>query len=189
MDKNGQRLALLALLEALDQRGSWSGETHLQKCAFFLQEGLHAPLGVEFVLYKHGPFSFDLRQALGEMQADMLIDVIPRPHPYGPSLAVSESGRAYLEKHREAAQRHMSQITFVADQLGKRSVAELERLGTALLIRQAETDLDLDRRAARLTELKPHITTQLARQAVDEVEQLLKDSSARQQETQPVVPV
>ena len=41
-----QRAAiLLTLLDALRQRGSWCGETHLQKSVYFLEEMCGVPLG------------------------------------------------------------------------------------------------------------------------------------------------
>jgi len=164
-------------LEALDRGGSWCGETHVQKCAFFLQEALGVPLGVEFVLYKHGPFSFDLRQLLGEMRGNLLIDAKVREYPYGPTLVASESGRAYLERHWNVVARHGKEIRFVAERLGRRPVAELERLGTALLVKRAKPNLDARGRAAKMAELKPHINPEQARQAVEEVEQLLVEAA------------
>ena len=56
--------ALLKLVRATNEAGSWSGETHIQKSVFFLQEALATELGYGFILYKlykHGPFSFELR--------------------------------------------------------------------------------------------------------------------------------
>jgi len=62
-----ERESLLALLvEALNQRGSWSGSTHIQKSAFFLQDLGETPLDYDFVIYRYGPFSFELRDDLNE---------------------------------------------------------------------------------------------------------------------------
>jgi hypothetical protein len=60
MNRLQRAVVLLSLLERLKERGSWCGETHLQKSAYFLQDMLSAPLGFDFILYKHGPFAFDL---------------------------------------------------------------------------------------------------------------------------------
>ena len=60
-----QRVAVLTkLTEKLHESGSWCGETHLQKAAYFLQELFNVLLVYEFILYKHGPFSFALRDEL-----------------------------------------------------------------------------------------------------------------------------
>ena len=63
-----QKALLAELIEKLQENGSWCGETHVQKCAYFLEDLLGVPVGCEFVLYKHGPYSFDLHDALIEMK-------------------------------------------------------------------------------------------------------------------------
>ena len=65
----------------------------------------------------------------------------------------------------------------MADRLASRSVAELERLGTALYVRQRHPKLDADTRADKMVSLKPHINPELAKAAVGEVERLLRDAS------------
>ena len=64
---------LLQLIESLRKNGSWCGETHIQKAIYSLQQLKGVPLNFNFVLYKHGPFSFDLRDELTAMRADGLI--------------------------------------------------------------------------------------------------------------------
>ena len=59
---------LLKLLEKLRENGSWCGETHLQKATYMCQQLLSLPTGFDYVLYKHGPFSFDLRGELGALE-------------------------------------------------------------------------------------------------------------------------
>lgn len=176
MDRNEQRAILLALLQALDSRGSWCGETHVQKCTYFLQDGLGVPLPFEFILYKHGPFSFDLRQALGELRGVFLIEPKPQPYPYGPSLALTGTGDTFLKRHEDGAGRYARQIAFVADRFGPRSVAELERLGTALFVRRSYPGLDAIGRASTMVDLKPHIKAELASEAVEAVDRLLADA-------------
>ena len=43
MNRLQRDVVILALLEQLKSRGSWSGETHLQEAAYFLQELLASP--------------------------------------------------------------------------------------------------------------------------------------------------
>lgn len=57
MDKLAQEAVLIGLARRLDEHGSWSGETHLQKAAYLLHELLDVQFGFDFILYKHGPFS------------------------------------------------------------------------------------------------------------------------------------
>jgi hypothetical protein len=163
-----QAMVVLRLSEALKARGSWGGETHLQKSSYFLQELLGVPTGFEFILYKHGPFSFDLRSTLTMMEAEDLIAWEPR-RPYGPTL-VRGSDAYYLDRHYGLiGERYSRQIDFVADRLGDKDVRELEKLSTALfVIREGG---DMSKRAARIVDLKPHITVAEAVDAVQVVDE------------------
>ena len=60
MKKSQRDAVLLSLVGEMINKGSWCGETHIQKAAYFLQVLLEVPLEFDFILYKHGPFSFDL---------------------------------------------------------------------------------------------------------------------------------
>jgi hypothetical protein len=175
MDSFKRQAVILALLDSMKRNDSWCGETHLQKCAFFLERGLKVPLDLGFVLYKYGPFSFDLRELLGEMRANFLLSVEPRA-PYGPSLVVSESGKALMERFPKTIRENKESIEFVSDKLGSRSVAELERLGTALYVQTEWPGLEGDIQVQRLVELKPHVQVEQAQNAVKEVERLLQEA-------------
>ncbi len=88
-----QRAAILSTLaEELLEIGSWCGETHLQKATFFLQHMLKVPTEWDFVLYRYGPFSFELRDELTAMRADQLLELIPM-QPYGPRLLPTGQSR------------------------------------------------------------------------------------------------
>jgi len=84
MNPKDQFSVLLDLVVELRNSGSWTGETHVQKATYLLQELLGLPTGFEFVLYKHGPFSFELREALERMEAGRLIELEEQRYPYGP---------------------------------------------------------------------------------------------------------
>jgi hypothetical protein len=170
-----QQVVLLNLIQAMKDSNSWCGETHIQKSIYFLQEALDVPLGLEFVLYKHGPFSFDLRQILGEMRASLLIEVKSR-EPYGSSLEPSESGRALQERFPSTSRRYAGQVNFIAERLGARGVVDLERMSTALYVtKQARQASPMDR-AVSVTRLKPHIQLDRAIESVNEVDGLLSEA-------------
>lgn len=177
MDGFKRQVVILSLLDGMQKNDSWCGETHVQKCAFFLERGLEVPLELEFILYKYGPFSFDLRELLGEMRANFLIDVEPRG-PYGPSLVVSESGQALVGRFPKTVRENTPAIEFVSGQLARRSVAELERLGTALYVRTEWPELPIESHAQRLVQLKPHVQFEQAESAVSEVDRLLQEAAS-----------
>lgn len=78
MDRLKRGAILVQLVRELRENGSWCGETHLQKGTYLLQELTKVPLGLEFILYKHGPFSFDLRDELTGLRADEVIALQPQ---------------------------------------------------------------------------------------------------------------
>jgi hypothetical protein len=83
-----------------------------------------------------------------------------------------------MERFPKTIRKNLGAIKFVANQLGHRSVAELERLGTALYVRTEWPGLDGDIQVQRLVELKPHVEVEQAQNAVKEVDRLLQEAKA-----------
>ena len=108
MNRLQRDVVILALLKELKLRGSWCGETHLQKSVYFLQELLRVPLGFEFVLYKHGPHSFDLSDEFTASRADLMVEVKLNP-PYGPSLLPTSRSQALIQRSIEHLKRTKNQ--------------------------------------------------------------------------------
>ena len=169
--KRRQRESIVAALDQkLSDQGSWCGETHLQKGIYFLQEMLGVPTDFEYILYKYGPFSRELRDELGSMRSDGLIDVVPQPAPYGPSLiATSAAERQLLARWPRTLARYEARLDFVAKKLGGMGVGALERLATALWVVRELPDASDPQRAARIHELKPHVSHDLALNALSRV--------------------
>ena len=172
MDRAAQMAAVLELMHALRSRGSWCGETHVQKCVYLVQEALDLPSEFEFVLYKYGPYSFDLHHLLGEMRADLLIDREPQPDPYGPTLKPSASGANLMKRHAATTTRYRPAINLVAECFGDRRVTDLEQIGTALYVTRADAGT-AEERARRVVELKSHVDYDAALAAVHEVDRLI----------------
>ncbi|MBZ5721000.1 MAG: hypothetical protein LAO03_11520 [Acidobacteriia bacterium] len=175
--KQTQRFALLTLLNReMLRRGSWCGETHIQKATYFLQELLGVDLGFEFILYKHGPFSFELRDELLSMQADQLLELAVRQPGYGPTYVPTSFGVTFQERFPSTTSRYSEQVQFVADEMGNRGVVELEKLATAFFIVDREGIKHFERRAQRLVDLKPHVSMAEARWATEIVDELIAKS-------------
>jgi hypothetical protein len=178
MDGAKRQAVILALIAKLRSQDSWCGETHVQKSSHFLQEGLGVPLEVEFVMYKHGPFSFDLRELLGELVGSQLLEVEPRP-PYGPRLRPSESGDALMARFPKTCSRYSRSIDFVAEKLASRDVLGLEKLGTALFVTKELATAPPGVRADEIRKLKPHVDKATALEAIKEIDALLAEARAR----------
>jgi len=172
MSTPNSKAVLLLLIDALQQEGSWSGETHIQKCCYFLQEALDVNTPYKFILYRHGPFSFDLREELGEMRGLYMIDVESR-EPYGPSIHVTDSGRKYLSRFPRSVRDTANQVIFVAKNVGSRDVGQLERLGTAFYMKRLHPESADSELVEAIRKVKPHIKENAAFEAIDEVEEMI----------------
>src|SRR5262249_7838745 len=181
MDRLKRGVVLTRLIEKMRAHGSWCGETHVQKSTFFLQDLTKVPLEFDFILYKHGPFSFDLRDDLTGLRADELIRLEPQ-WPYGPQIALTDRSEHFQRIYPKTLRKYDDRIAFVAEKLGSKEVADLERLATALFVTQREeANASVDARSKKLTDLKPHISVESARAAVEEVDRIAKDAQGQLQ--------
>lgn len=169
MNKTALWNTLSKLISALRSNGSWAGETHLQKATYMLQEVTGVPLGFKFVLYKHGPYSFDLTEELGLLKSAGVVVSEPQTS-YGAKLAATKSYEVptSLQFDRE--------IQFIAENLGSMGVAELERIGTAMLVSRERPGIGQEKMVQRLCHLKPHVTPELSKQAFEQLERLVEKS-------------
>ncbi len=164
-----QRCAIvLSLIEKLLEQGSWCGQTHVQKSTYFLQHLLGVPLEFGFILYKYGPFSFDLSDELTGMVADNMLELKLRP-PYGPSFVPGPMSERLKDLFPKTLKKYRERVNFVSAELGRCTATELERLGTALYVvkKHGLSDQDQPERGAdSIHRLKPHISMEEARIAV-----------------------
>jgi uncharacterized protein YwgA len=172
---------VLVLAESLRGHGSWAGETHVQKTAYFLQELLGVPTGFSFILYKHGPYSFDLSDTLTLMRANGYLELEPR-YPYGASFKLGPSGKLLDRLFHISLGKYQTQITFIGAHLASKGVKELEKLATALYVTR-ESGSNARARAHRIHELKPHISTGDALAAVHELDHVVKSAQNEGLET------
>lgn len=166
---------LLSLARQLIEKGNWCGETHLQKATYILQDLAGVDTGYDFVLYKHGPFSFDLRDEITSFRADSLLELQVQPQPYGPKLIPTQQAKKIEAEFPNTLAKKADRIKFIVEVVGDKGVSELERLATALFITRREmAAMSKEERAARLHEVKPHISKASALEAMEQIDDLLK---------------
>jgi uncharacterized protein YwgA len=166
---------LLRAMEALKNAGSWCGETHVQKAVFLCQEIAEVPSKFKFILYKHGPYSFELSEVLQGLIADELVAVQPRP-PYGPGLALAKEAQQTAKViDRDSAT--AAKIDFICQKVNRKGVGDLEKLATAVFVnRKNGRELPIEKRAELLTSLKPHVPLDAAREAFIEAEAIEREA-------------
>lgn len=169
-----QKAILSGLAKRLGDRGSWVGETHLQKAAYLLSQLCGIDFDFDFILYKHGPFSFELRDELASMRAEGLLEGFAVSPRYGPQLLVTERGKSLENDFDKTMQRYGESLDWIADTLGSRGVMDLERLATAMWMTRESPDDAVRPRAEALTLVKPHISMEDATESVEEIDKLLQ---------------
>src|SRR5205814_8811864 len=127
MDRLRKAAILVRLIEKLREQGSWCGETHVQKATFFLQELMHVPLGFDFILYKHGPFSFDLRDELTGLRADAVL-ALESQYPYGAKLFPTRESDHLRATYEKTLEKYRGSMRKVVEVIRDRGVLDLESL-------------------------------------------------------------
>lgn len=176
--KRLRRAALIVdLVDRLHNHGSWAGETHIQKGSFLAQEMLGIPTEIEFELFKHGPFSFQLRQELGQMRADDILILQAQRPPYGPRFYSDEVAAQLRKQFPKTLRTYEPQLEWVANWMGNKGVVELERMATAFWVTQElGYHASVDSRARRLHQLKPHFSMEDSAAAVAEIDEMLQEA-------------
>jgi uncharacterized protein YwgA len=177
MEKIERTALVLELIRMLKERGSWCGETHIQKAVYFLQEMMQVRLGFEYIMYKHGPYSFELADELTHHRADRMLTLIPRGD-YGPSMMVNEDNRYIQKLFRDTSSfldLYRQRLEFVSEKLADKKVVELERLATALYVTKENPEQSVEERARRINELKPHVSLTEAKKAVEHIDEMKRE--------------
>jgi uncharacterized protein YwgA len=171
MERLKRSAIVLSLIEHLIKEDSWCGETHIQKTTYFLQELLEVPLQFNFILYKHGPYSFDLTDELTAMRADMLVQ-LKSQQPYGPSIIPGPTAEQLKRLFPKTLEKYKSRVDFIAGQLAECGVAELERIATAFFIANENDTETTQQKAVKINKVKPHISVEQASAALETESQL-----------------
>lgn len=162
----------------LRARGSWCGETHLQKALYILQDMSKSSFGYKFVIYKHGPYSFELNNELAAMRAANILEFVFPREGYGPRIVTTAFGDRVLQANEENIRGFEPLIDFLSDWFATSDVRHLERVATAYYITQKNPRAPALSRAQKLNSLKPHVDIHAAEEAVrivDEKRKLAKN--------------
>jgi uncharacterized protein YwgA len=165
------------MIECLNKAGSWCGETHVQKTIYLLKELFLVPLDFKYILYKHGPYSFDLNDKLTSLWADSIIDYHVSIDSYGPNIVLDEKSKQIFEKAPKTIEVYSKYVEFIAKSIGKSNVRQLEKTATALYTITNYVDLTSDEeRAEQINKLKPHISVEDSYEAIREVKEMMENA-------------
>ena len=172
MNELAEKAILAGLSKRLMGNGSWAGETHVQKSAYLLSELREVDFNFHFILYKHGPYSFELHDELSTMTAEDLLEPLAPSPRYGPRLLVTPRGQELETRLQKTMERYGESLDWIADVIGSRGVVDLERLATAMWVTRQQSDGSVRSRAQALIDLKPHIALDDAIESVEEIDSL-----------------
>ncbi len=115
---NTDRLGMvLGAIAALNEAGSPSTRTHIQKLLYFAETWGVVRAAHEFVLHLHGPYAFDLDRDIAELETFGHVVSQPNPGGYGARYSTSDSKLA-------------AKLRGLAKWLGPKATRELEALAT-----------------------------------------------------------
>lgn len=155
------------IIRALNKAKSRSSRTHIQKMMFFAKSWkLTRATDFEFILYQHGPYSYELDRVLLAMESLESITRDPAPDGYGSRYSVV---RAWKSPPR-------ARYLQLAEWLGPLGVRDLEARATC----QYFMDEGSNSVEAEVRRVKPHLTTDeisAAKRDVDRVKKATKKKS------------
>jgi uncharacterized protein YwgA len=161
------RCALVVkLAKDLRSRGSWCGETHLQKAMYILQDMSKSNFGYKYVIYKHGPYSFELNNELAAMRSANILEFQFPKEGYGPSIVATKFGEKVFSVNEENISAYEPVVEFLADWFATSDVRHLEKVATAYFLTVKNPRIPAAERAKKLNSLKPHVDIRAAEEAV-----------------------
>ena len=158
-DLNGYAIVLRAV-RGLNAANSWTGKTHVIKSLYIAST--KADLPFEFVLFKHGPYSFDANDAIESMSAVGFLNLTATP-PYGVQL---KPGRfeGLLDENVDTST--VAVVDRAIELVGNAGVQELEALATSIWVAEKGGFEGDDAWLMAVKGLKPHLADELIMDAI-----------------------
>jgi len=179
MDTLNRYACVLSVIKSLQKTTEKVNETKIQKTMFFIEEIFPEIDVYEFIMYKYGPFSFDLRDDLGHMVAKKFLRTIDR-EPYGTQISEDDLSKQLEMQYSENYLKIKPYSDFIAEKIGGKGIHDLEAIGTALFIIQIKDkeiqNITLQNKIKLFDIFKPHIDEKIAIDAIEEVKTILEEA-------------
>jgi len=138
---------------------------------YIAQDLAKGNFGYKYIMYKHGPYSFDLKNELSGMKASNMIEYTFPREEYGPGIEVTKFGDRVFKTHQEDIEKYHRINEFVSSWLAASDVTQLEKLATAYFVTQRNPREPLMERAKRISGLKPHVDLVAAEEALKTIDE------------------
>ena len=158
-EMNGYAIVLRAV-RGLNAAKSWTGKTHVIKSLYIAST--KADLPFEFVLFKHGPYSFDANDAIESMSAIGVLEMMATP-PYGVRL---KPGRTATSVRTEIEPQIVDAIDSAIRLVGESDVKALEAIATSVWVHEKKHVNSENEWQQEVQNLKPHLDKDLIADAI-----------------------
>ena len=159
--------ATRSAIRALNESGSRTSRTHIQKLLYFANVwniGNVPPF--EFVLYDHGPYSFELDRTLLLMESFNAFTRVADPDGFGSRYSVEGEGKEEVSS---------APLIRLAKWLGPLGVRDLEARATCEFLRN-EGSKDV---RTHIKRIKPHLSEDEIAEALSGIEKMRKELKVR----------
>jgi uncharacterized protein YwgA len=157
-------LRIPAIVTLLANSRARLGKIQLQKLVYFAQNnGL--PLGYVFEIYHYGPYSFELSNELGSLDALEIVNVQSDPHGYGFQISTGKFADKFT-----LPPKYQKKIEKVIDQFGGDSTAKLEVKATIHFVSSVVSGKS--EIIQKVHALKPRFTKEFIQQSYSELKQM-----------------
>jgi uncharacterized protein YwgA len=164
---------IISVIRNLKENGSLCCKTHIIKTLYLLKATKRIDMPFDFILYKHGPYSFDVEDSLALMKSYGAIEEDDtKSGIYGESLKLGDNAD-FPKKFVQLKNSELDAISEICKITGNKGVKELERLATSAWIVDDEKISNPEKIASRVHELKPHINKKQAKDAFLEIKPFL----------------
>jgi uncharacterized protein YwgA len=157
-------LRIPAIVSLLSTSRAKLGKTQLQKLVYFAQNnGL--PLKYTFQIYHYGPYSFELSNDLGSLDALEIVNIQNDPNGYGFQVSTGKFADKFV-----LPVKYQKKLDRVIDQFGSESTAKLEVKATIHFVSSVVTSKK--QIIEKVHALKPRYTKDFIRQSYSELKHL-----------------
>jgi uncharacterized protein len=157
-------LRIPAIVSLLSTSRAKLGKIQLQKLVYFAQNnGL--PLKYTFQIYHYGPYSFELSNDLGSLDALEIVNIQNDPNGYGFQVSTGKFADKFV-----LPVKYQKKLDRVIDQFGSESTAKLEVKATIHFVSSVVTSKK--QIIEKVHALKPRYTKDFIRQSYSELKHL-----------------
>lgn len=169
-----QYALIVYLAEQMEESAQWFGKTALQKLVYLLQTLFGVPVGYQYSLYIHGPFSKELMDDVDYLDGIGGLEVSFDQNANGYKIRPAQGADKIKAKAQDFLDNYRPQINQLLGKFGSMRARELELRSTIVFIDRyaVQTNREMTRQefAQEVSSIKPHFSWAEIEEAITELE-------------------